>query len=367
MKKMKFLLLPILFVTALFLGSCNEDIDSIGDYKETPILFCLLDKADSVHYVKLTKTFAGFNNALDVAQVPDSSYYQQAEIIIDELIGGVVIRSWNLADTTLNTKVPGAFFSPSQKLYYFKTTAASPLNASATYRLKATVNDGEYSVTAETGLVSDISILSPISSYRFVETVGGVKEFSIPQCKANVGTAAVMNATLEITFDERFGSTSVDKTFSWRVGELTGSQLGSIDVSFQLSGANFYSLIKQNCTNDASINRRRLKKFRMIVTGGSEELSRYIIVNKPSTTLAQTKPTYTNLKTSDGRTAVGLFSSRFTTVQEKKEFLLTGVSGSRCIDQNSLRVLCDGGITGTGGLLFCSSNTSDGSFINYCP
>jgi hypothetical protein len=367
MKKMKFLLLPVLFAATLFLGSCNEEIDTIGDYTETPILFCLLNQADSIHYVKLTKTFQGTNNAIDVAQIPDSSYYQQADIVIDEVIAGNVVRSWNLSDTTLNTKVPGAFFNPSQKLYYFKTNTSSPLNTSATYKLKATLNGGEYSVTAETQLVTGISVVSPISSYRFVETIGGVKQFSTALCKANIGNAAVMNATLEITFDERFGASTVDKTFSWNVGELTGSQLSGTDVSFQLSGSNFYSLMKQNSTADATIDRRRLKRFRMVITGGSEELSRYIIVNKPSTTLAQNKPSFTNLKTSDGRDAVGLFSSRYTVIQEKLEFVVTGVLSSRCIDQTSLRVLCDGGITGTGGILFCSNNTLDSGFGNYCP
>ena len=369
MKKNKFLLIPFI---ALILGSiaslssCNEEIDMIGEYKETPVLFCLLDKSDSIHYVKLTKTFSGNSNAIEAAQIADSSYYQEAEVKIEELISGVVSRTWNLTDTTLFTKVPGAFYNPSQKLYYFKTSASNPLDNSAIYRLTATLNGGEYTVTAETGLVKDIAITSPISSYKFSQIIGGVKEFATAQCKANAGNAAVMNATLEITFDERFGSTTVDKVFTWNVGELTGSQLGTV-ASFQLAGGNFYSLMKQNCTNDASIDRRRLKSFRMIVTGGSDELSRYILVNQPTTSLSQTKPTYTNLSCSDGRQAVGLFSSRLTVVQEKFEFNVTGVLSSRCIDQQSMKTLCDGGITGTGGLLFCSSNTLDNTFINYCP
>lgn len=369
MKKNKFLLIPIVAMilgSIASLSSCNEDIDMIGEYKETPILFCLLDQSDSLHYVKLTKTFSGSSNAIEVAQIADSSYYEQAEVKIDELVSGVIVRSWNLTDTTLLTKEPGAFYSPSQKLYYFKTSPSNPLNSNATYRLTATLNGGEYTVTAETGLVSGIAITSPISSYKFVTTSGGTKIFNTAQCQANVGNAEVMNATLEVTFDERFGSSNVDKVFRWNVGELTGSQLGS-EASFQLSGANFFSLIKQNCTDDASIDRRRLKRFRMIVTGGSDELSRYILVNQPTTSLSQTKPTYTNLKCSDGRQAVGLFSSRFTVVQEKFEFNVTGVLSSRCIDQQSMKVLCDGGITGTGGLLFCSSNTLDNTFINYCP
>lgn len=363
MKKNKFLLIPFI---ALILGSitslnsCNEEIDMIGEYKETPILFCLLDQADSVHYVKLTKTFSGNSNAIEAAQIADSSYYQEAEVKIEELISGVVSRTWNLTDTTLFTKVSGAFYNPSQKLYYFKTTTANPLNSSATYRLTATLNGGEYTVSAETGLVDGIAITSPVSSYKFAQTIGGVKQFATSQCKANTGNAGVINASLEITFEERFGTTTVDKVFNWTAGELIGTQLGTV-ASFQLAGGNFYSLMKQNCTNDVSIDRRRLKSFRMIVTGGSDELSRYILVNKPSTSLAQTKPTYTNLTCSDGRKAVGLFSSRLTVVQEKFEFLVTGNIGSRCIDQLSMRVLCNGGIEGTGGLLFCSSNTQDGS------
>ena len=48
----------------------------IGDFKETAVVYGLLDQSDSVHYVKINRAFIGPGNSLEFAQIPDSNYFE---------------------------------------------------------------------------------------------------------------------------------------------------------------------------------------------------------------------------------------------------------------------------------------------------
>lgn len=362
MKFLQFSLCSIILTSLVLIASCEDDIDFAGEHVETPVLFGLLDKNDSLHYVKLTRTFGGSNNALEVAQIEDSNYFQEAEIKIEEWTS-TKIRTWVLRDTVLTNKVPGAFYSPNQKVYYFKTQPfninnqpstndPNPMTAlkdDVTYRLIATINGGEIVVNADTKLVSAMSIAQPSAagSYSFVKMVNGVKEYNSVTLKSNNGNAKVVDTRMQVFFDEYFNGVPVRKSFIWKVGEYNGDQITSASSTFPASGETFYTLIKNNCTNDPTINRRKLVSIRLLMTGGSSELSKYILVNQPSSSLAQNKPTFTNLSRPDGGPVIGIFTSRMTNKLEK-----FSTSSTRALDLISTRELCIGPITGL--LMFCS-------------
>ena len=84
--------LILFFLTVCSLWSCNEKIDLIGDFRETAIVYGLLDHSDSLHYIKITRAFIGPGNALEIAQIADSSYFNTVEATIEEIEDGVVTR-----------------------------------------------------------------------------------------------------------------------------------------------------------------------------------------------------------------------------------------------------------------------------------
>ena len=325
-----------------------------------------------MHYVKLTRTFGGSNNALEVALIEDSNYYQDVEIKIEEWAAlppnnvFTKVRTWTLQDTVLTNKVPGAFYSPNQKVYYFKTESfniANPpavgdanlnvaLKDEATYRLTATINGGQIVVNGETQLVGSMAITQPSAAgaFSFVKTVNGIKQYNSLSLKANTGNAKVIDARIQFFFNEYFNGVPVQKSFIWKVGELNGDEISGSTASFVAGGETFYTLVKQNCTNDPTITKREMTSMRLLMTGGSEDLSKYILVNQPSSSLAQNKPTFTNLSRSDGGPVIGLFSSRMTNKQDKAKFN-PSLPNQRALDYLSLKELCSGPITGL--LLFC--------------
>ena len=95
-----------------------------------------------------------------------------------------------------------------------------------------------------------------------------------------------------------------------------------------------------------------MTSIRVIMTGGSEALSKYILVNQPSTSLAQNKPTFTNLTRADGGPVIGIFTSRMT-----NKLVKSSTASTRALDALSTEELCKGPITGT--LMFCSNFQTD--------
>lgn len=364
----KYFLILTLALTAL--TSCEDDINLDGDFVETAVVYGLLDHADSLHYIKITRAFIGPGSALDNALIADSSYFDQVEATVSEVVNGQVTRTWALQDTVVQDKdTNGIFYAPEQKVYYFKTLPTGPLDAiqtstnpmlsslkpTATYRFKAIINGGEFEVSGETELVHGMTSPSISQNFTFKFSNDPGQYVSSGVAISNTGNAYIASAHLDVLFNEHIGATKTEKSFRWKLGEAPVEAYSS--RTFSAVGQTFYDLIKANATDNPLIDKRTFQGFRIIITGGAEELYNYMTVNQPSFTLAQSKPTYTNLNVTNGKRVVGIFSSRQTVSFYKPFYTSPQQAYIRAIDKKSTRELCTGPITGN--LLFCSNHPGD--------
>lgn len=361
--KSLFTLFITVFIAGSLFTSCNEKIDLIGDFTETAVVYSLLDQSDTIHYVKINRAFIGPGNSLEIAQIPDSNYFDQIDAKITEFVGGIVTREWVLQDTLIeNKETNGVFYAPTQKLYYFKTTSAAPLNVNGTYHLNISVNNGQFVVEGLTELVSGISSTADAQNFRF-DFADNPGSFTQKGIAVSVGKSYIINTTLEVNFEEIKGATAdtTIKSFKWKLGEAETTPNSS--KTFTINGQSFYELVKSNATSNSLITKRRLKSIKVINTGGAEDFYNYLVVNQPSSTLAQSKPTYTNLTVSGDYRVVGIFSARYT--QSKELFYINPSNSSlRMMTVKSVIELCTGGITGE--LFFCSQHPGDLSTSYSC-
>ena len=363
------------FSIIVILFSCNEQIELSGDFKETAIVYGLLDHSDSMHYVKITRAFIGPGNAVDIAQIEDSSYFNSVYATIEELEGGTVTRTWVLSDTVIENKdTNGVFFAPTQKVYYFKTlpttistsgafgtvqTSPDPqlssLNPNAQYRLNADINNGLFRVSATTDLVNGLTTnaTSQNFTFKFASNPGEYKAQSVTI--SNTGNAHVVNAKIGINIAEYIGEDAVSQTIDWTIGE--NDVMPNSSITFSAQGETFYNRVIDNVTNDQLIDQRNFLGFEVVMTGGSEDLYNYITVNQPSSSLAQTKPTYTNLEVTNDYRVIGIFSSIQTIKTFRPFYVSPQQAFIRAIDKKSTQELCEGPITGL--LQFCSKHPAD--------
>ncbi len=366
MRKYFHFTIGLLLISFTF-NSCKEDVELVGEFKETAVIYGLLDQSESTHFIKINRAFIGPGNALEIAKMPDSSYFSSVDATITEYLNNSKTgKSWILKDTVINTKeTNGVFYAPTEKLYYFDDTSLGGLNPNAIYKLEIIIYKGtnkEFIVTGETGLVNGITSAqsSQNAAFDFVNSSDG-KLKATNVSISNTGNASVINASIKIEFDEYQNSTIVNPvSFIWNTGESEVQSNSTFSTSIQ--GQMFYDLIKTNTTSNPIITKRKLKSMSIILTGGSDEFNNYINTNKPSTSLAQTKPNYTNLKINNDNYVIGIFSSR-QTVTIVKPFSIP-LQNSSCLSQKSRQELCEG-VT-TSGLLFCSDINYDANKSFYC-
>lgn len=367
---MKYFLLSVLSAITLILslGSCNDKIELVGEFKETAVIYGLLDQSDSAHYIKITRAFIGPGDALQIAQEEDSSYFSNVDATITEIGGDG--RTWDLVEETITDKDEnGLFYAPDQKVYAFYSKSIdnstsptfSDLDPNANYRLNVTLTDSkgqQFSVSGVTDLVSGISTQTDAATYSF-KFANDVNDFKNPSINVQVGNSKVVSTALEIHIDEFVGAGSPTSTsFSWGLGEREVEQ-NSIN-GFLSSGQTFFEQVANFCEGrqqlNPAIDKRNFTGITVRVVGGGEELYNYMLVNQPSSSLAQNKPSYTNLEATDDHEVIGIFSSRFT-YEVYHEFSTPLSQFIRCLDQSSTEVLCIGPITNS--YNFCSQHAID--------
>ena len=337
------------FLLALvFLVSCSEEIELSSEPGETAVVYALLDQEDSLHYIRINRAFYGTSNSLEAAKIPDSSYFKSVDAKIYEVRNQKdTLRIWTLKETVVSNKdTNGIFYAPTQKLYYFTTETNAPLIAKEGYRyvLKARINNS-YTISSSTELIRDASLATNIlSTYGFVatNTSSGYKYASTNVSFKN-GTSTTMNTSLYLIVDEYRGSELTTKRIEWNIADLeTSSNKNNLA---EAKGEAFFEVIKKNCKVDKSVTKRRLSSIETVVTFGSEELRKYILLSRPSSSLAQNKPIYTNIVSKDGLRVRGLFSARTTKRFTKKSWEQVGSYYPRAIDQVTTRELCIGSTT----------------------
>ncbi len=352
---MKKLFVFLIIINLLFLNSCKEDIELVGDFNETAIVYGLLDQSDSIHYIKINRAFIGPGNALEFAQIPDSNYFENLEANITEIINGNIIRTWELSDTLITDKDQnGVFYAPEQKVYYFNHSMNSPLDPNGNYNLEITINKGltnEFKITGQTGLVNGMVSpqTNPSTSFSFIDNQGVLKASSISL--SNIGNAKIVNMSLLINVDE----ISSNDTNHLEIPMNISDAEVSTSYSASIQGQTFFELIQNNLTEDASIIKRKLTSVDVIVTGGSDDFLTYYSSSKPSTSITQSKPIFTNLSTNSENNVLGIFTGR-QTLKGKKLFSAPFQNFS-CLDSKSREYLCTGTITGNS--LFCSDHQLD--------
>ena len=329
MKKLIFLLF---IIPILFTFSCSTDFDINADWKDIAVVYGLLDKSDTVQYIKLNKAFLGDEDAYIMAQESDSLFYNNAEVSLEPLLNGnnIFDDSGNiykieLIKTNDIPKEDGIFATDRNTL--FKTTES--LNSDYDYKLIINI-PGKDVITATTSLIDKLKVIKP--TLNPAEKIGiynaqqqeylDYKVKFVPNEKGKL-----YGLTIRFHYREHTPKGDYDYFIDW-VQSNKKSPVNvdaNTEMSMTINGALFYNFVGSNIEQgDPAIKREALGlDFIFIVAG--EELSLYMEVNAPSQGIVQEKPAFTNI--SNG---IGVFSSRFSKHVDNKELSNLAIDELSC-------------------------------------
>lgn len=285
----------LLIVLALIIfGSCSTKVDIYADYKDTAIIYGLIDAKADTNYVKITRAFCGTSdnpvNALETAQVYDSCNYPgKLEVFIEELKSSAhqpfqpTGRRFYLDTITIHNKEEGLFYAPHQRLYYtterFNTNTASDKYR---YQLHIVKPDGDI-VTAETSIVGgDITVSSSSVSFQSTPT-----NHSSSLIFSSTEEAMLYEFGMQFNYREvHSGQPMEKKSISWGYGPRMLSEyekmVGADNIyKFYYSVNTLFNLMTKAVGNDTVWDEnhpnviRYIDDFYLIVSAAGEDFNNY--------------------------------------------------------------------------------------------
>jgi hypothetical protein len=299
----------LLFASLAFLfTTCSTDLDILDDWKETMVVYGLLNKADTIQYVRIEKAFLGPNNALSMAQNYDSINYMNNLVVVLKEIGtnDNIVGAYQMNRDTLTNKDDGIFAFPAQVIYSMPTSAL-PFNTSDTYKIEVTNLLTGVTVTSTTTLVTDFTVSRPSGPSIDIRKITSNSAIQIEWSGSS--TARIYQVAGRFHYRERDNNNVITNkvTPDWlmRTVKTTAANATALQ-HIEVEPDAFYKFLANVMVNDPNVSAREANYFEIVVFAGGDELSTYMEINAPSTSLVQEKPVYTNITN-----GLGLFSSRY--------------------------------------------------------
>lgn len=330
---------PFLFWT------CSTKLDILDDWKETTIVYGLLDQNSPVQYIRIQKAFLGPDNALTMAQQFDSiNYINQLTVYVQGWYNNSLMQTFALQPDTFTNKDAGIFAGPNQVVYSFNTPPGT-LNSAYDYKLIVTNSATGNTVTATTDLVessttSVFNISQPSTGNPQVsfEPTTSSPEFTLKWKAAP--SARVYQPSLRLYYTEFYanGDSLHTATHEWTLAMLTTNEVtANSEQSVKFDKMSFYRFVGGDIPSNPNVVRRRADYVEINVYAANEEMKNYIDINGASNSISQEHPLYTNIVNSDPTIpAYGIFASRTRAVKPNTGGNYTWLLTKNSIDGNTL-------------------------------
>ncbi len=319
---MKKILFSIIIIFCF--ASCEVEFSPNAEWRETPVVYCLLDQDEDTTFVRVQRCFLGTDNNYRYSTISDSINYPQGAltVIMEEWNGtttseGLVYRSGNSPKRVFNfdyqeiiNKDSGMFYNTLQPVYVCCT--AGQLDSTCVYRLCIVKNStGDTIAQSETSLVyGDMSLTRPnnVTLFQFSGTSGS-KTCEITWSAIN--GARQYQPIIRFFYRDFIIDRSVmpwDTTITPHYLDIpcnvVKSNMRDPYLTTRLEQNYFLSTIKSALQYNVC-NRNVIDTVLVFITCCSEPLAAYIYASHPGGAFNQEPFTYTNIEG-----GLGVFASR---------------------------------------------------------
>ncbi|MDR0364401.1 MAG: hypothetical protein LBH92_05220 [Bacteroidales bacterium] len=315
-KRISFLCLLSFLFASIF--SCKQEpFNPLAEWKDISIVYGFINLSDTVHYMRVCKAFLGEEDAIIMAQNPDSIYYPEGAIVVklhQVNEQGTVINSFDLQRDELDDKDSGIF---ARKNIVYRFEHAFNYSVDKTHTLKMEITE------PETGKKIESSCEFVSYNFGYILQNGYFPPLQLSNNKeAKLPLSSVKNTKMgevyltyyygEAPAGERDRNKYERKSVVWKMSsqEIIVNQKGEAEIKYMPS--EFFTFLENTLEYNPSISRINIGDGYLEVWGGSEELYYYNNINNPSGIVVD-RPQYTNITSNseEGNDAYGIFSSRF--------------------------------------------------------
>lgn len=311
-----FLSLLIIFISSFVISSCEVEFDPNDDWKETTIVYGILDQDADTIFIRVQKCFVGKGNYIQFAKQKDSIYYKSEDLDVRmyayfpwDTNGWDTTRAqkrYSFIYTESYKKPEGGFYSEVAPVYYCVTK--NNMSADLVYRLEVrNLKTGNF-VYSKTSLVADYKIIKPTGTAFGFPLVNGQNILIAGWYTRNNGVygdmARLFQPSIRFNFMENGEPAYVDLDFKPKSNPY---QINETEITYYIYSTDVLSQIKSKVSKRGAAVRSFFQDtpcFEIFIYGCNDALSNYISNNQTSESLVE-KPLYTNINN-----GIGIFASR---------------------------------------------------------
>ncbi|TXC78600.1 DUF4249 family protein [Luteibaculum oceani] len=334
----------LFFCLSFIFLACDDEIDVFSDDPNLPVVYGVLNSKDSVHYVRITRTFRGEGNNLEYAKIPDSSYTQITNVKLEALSGSSVRATYTGNMVELAPKKEGDFFTEPNFAYEFQIPE---LDKYSEYRLSFDHAGNE--VMAQATIPSKPSFVN-VATFSVVNndiTTGNQPFYGnliFDYNTASKGKLYLLSFVFRYTEFYQDGS-SEEKELVMDLSEFPSQNISGGDkIRYRLNGLSFLSRLAALIKPDPNVKSRLVGNGTVILTSVAEELFIYQQATSGTGGVSQSNLNYTNVYIDNGETGLGIFEGA-STIEATRDFSNFSVKAIIFSEQ-------------TAGLKFCTDRQS---------
>lgn len=321
MKKI-FFNLGLFSILAFTLQSCSTDFEVAAPYKEIPIIVGLLNKSDSVHYIRVNKAYLNKDgSAYTAGSVRDSNLYPYPISVklygydaqTNALVDSVTLDTTTIAKTGGNFNTNDVVYkTPSYKLKYKMPATSDTLWNRYKVEVRR-VSDNKLLASSICNIVSDMRFKitpSQVDIYNPFPSAS-TPEYKNPIFRWNTARNGRRYSTM-LRFKFRVVNDALGVNYMDSVDmQLMSNNRNSVkdgkgEITYTLFGELFYTNL-QLALDPLPFGYRReyVGPLEFHFEYAGEELDTYMEINNSSVSLSDVVPEYTNING-----GLGIFSSR---------------------------------------------------------
>lgn len=297
-------------LTAFLFSSCEEKINVLTDDSSFPVVYGVINPNDSIHNIRITKTFKGEGNNLEYALIADSSNVLVDSAQILAFSGSTLAVTYPLNYVLLNDKPEGDFFQGPNYAYQFKE---ADLSQYSRVRLRFKF-EGKW-VSADAPILGEFLITIPSrgSAISFVfNNVTGGDDPNFNDMRLSFRSARLARehrASFRFNYIENYNDGSSElksKSFQF-LSVVSQSLTNPDDLTAELAGEQFFSLVQNAIEENPNVRSREIVAANISISAIGEEFFVYNQATSNSQGLGQSVINYTNVYFENGDPAVGVF------------------------------------------------------------
>lgn len=307
MKKITFIIGIVAFA---FISSCSTELDVTGQYKETMVVYGLLDQNQSKQYIKVNKAFLGEGDAFSYAQLKDSVQFRNAvNVVLKRFKNGTQTATYNFQPDNNVPKDAGVFYGPDQtNAIYSFSIPLSDLTTDVGTEFRLSVRNSETGTEATS--TAQLLPNSAFNSFSFSPSVNIIvpnnTEFTYKINWKSVARVRLYQLKVRFNYIDSTVNGNVNKYVDYLFPtQKTATLNGNEDMTNELRGQSFLKLIGNQLSNYPDLIARVSKNFEFYLISATDDLSTFIDINAPSTGIIQERPKFTNITN-----GLGIFSAR---------------------------------------------------------